>query len=116
MRHAAQAVSLLLLLVSTAACGMKTAPDPGKPTDPKTTVEVWNQNAVDFNLYVRSPTQRVRLGLATTGTRTFVVPAHLLTTTNMLRFELDPVGAKAQVISEEVQVREGDHIQLTIPH
>jgi hypothetical protein len=61
-------------------------------------------------------THRIRLGLVTgMSERTFVIPPHLVINQGALRFLADPIGSN-QVAStqEELQVREGDALSLTI--
>ncbi|WNG37378.1 hypothetical protein F0U60_29545 [Archangium minus] len=108
-------VQVLVLLVAFASCTPKAALDPTQPPPPKTTVQVWNQNPIDMTLYVTNRTHRVRLGLVPgSSTRTFVVPPHLLLSTNWLGFQADPIGAQGVSSSEELQVHPGDQVGLTL--
>ncbi|HEX8698441.1 MAG TPA: hypothetical protein VF815_06380 [Myxococcaceae bacterium] len=85
---------------------------------PATTVEVRNLRAVDCNLYVRTSTHRIRLGMAPAKTtRYFVIPAHVVGEKNMVRFELDTIGSDRRSFSEDgLPVSAGQQLSLTINH
>jgi hypothetical protein len=111
-------VTLLLLIASAAACGgVRTKEEPAGAPHP-TTVEVRNLRPVDLNLYVRTGTHRIRLGMAPgKATRFFIIPAHVVGEKNMLRFELDTIGSDRRSFSEEaLPVHAGAQISLTIYH
>jgi type IV pilus biogenesis protein CpaD/CtpE len=103
----AAAVALL------AACAsMRNAP---ASTRPQTTLKVDNQAYLDMTIYVMRGEERVRLGLAPgASTSNFVIPGDLLQSTT-IRFVADPIGSSRASISEEVSVREGDHVAMQIP-
>jgi len=114
-----QALPLLLLLGCAAACGgVRTVEDSNLPPRPMTTVEVRNLRPIDFNLYVRTGTHRVRLGTAPgKTTRFFVIPAHVVGEKNMLRFELDTIGSDRRTFNEDVlPVNAGEQVLVTINH
>lgn len=81
-------------------------------------MEVRNLRPVDLNLYVRTGTHRVRLGMAPgKTTRFFVIPAHVVGDQNMIRFELDPVGSDRRSFNEDLlPVHAGERVSLTINH
>ncbi|PTL78991.1 hypothetical protein [Vitiosangium sp. GDMCC 1.1324] len=115
MRHAVQVLSLLALFAAAASCASTVPLDPSQPESPVTTVQVWNQNPVDMTLYVTNGIHRIRLGLVPgPGTRTFVLPPHLLLSTNWLGFQADPIGADGLSVSEKIQVHPGDRVGLTL--
>jgi hypothetical protein len=95
---------------------VRTTEDPTRPPPPTTTVEVRNLKPIDLNLYVRTGTHRLRLGMAPgRTTRFFVIPAHVLGEQNLLRFELDTIGSDRRSFSEDaLSVRAGEQVSLTI--
>jgi hypothetical protein len=115
--RAVQLLPLFLLVSSVISCStVQTQQDPSQPPRPKTTVEVRNQKPVDFNMYVLDGTHRIRLGLVPgMSSRTFTIPAHLVNEQGSLRFQADTIGSDAVLASdEELAVREGDTVSLTI--
>ena len=100
--------------VAAFACGpMRTSP---LSTQSQTTVKVDNQAYLDMTIYVMRGAERVRLGLASgASTSTFVIPADVMLGTSTLRFVADPIGSSRASISEEVNVRPGDQVQMQIP-
>lgn len=117
MRHAVPRLLLLVLLATAAACSLKASRDPAQPPPLETKVVVRNQKHVDMTLYVLSGTQRVRLGLVPgLGTRTFTIPPHLLSSSPMLRFGFDVIGDSGMRVSEEVQLSEGEQLELSVPY
>jgi hypothetical protein len=114
-----QALPLLLLLSSAAACGgVRTVENSTLPPHPTTTVEVRNLRPTDINLYVRTGTHRIRLGTAPgKTTRFFVIPAHVVGEKNLIRFELDTIGSDRRTLSEDVlPVNAGEQVLVTINH
>jgi multidrug efflux pump subunit AcrA (membrane-fusion protein) len=108
---------VLLLALSVAACGGRRARGPAPPDPPRTTVRVQNQNFLDMNVYVLNGSQRVRLGTVSgVSTRVFTIPSNLVFGMASLRFMADPVGSSQAPISQEISVRAGDQVQLTIPN
>lgn len=79
-------------------------------------VQVENRGFTDMVIYATNGGQRVRLGLATgTSTKTFTVPRYLTTGAGPIRFLADPIGGNRTPVSEEITVRPGDLVTLTIP-
>ena len=79
-------------------------------------VQVENQGFTDMVIYAISGGQRVRLVLATGhSTKTFTVPRYLTTGAGPIRFLADPIGGDRTPVSEEMSVRPGDLVTLTIP-
>ena len=117
MRRALSTVLLLALVLALAGCGGRRARGPAPPAGPRTTVRVENQNFLDMNVYVLNGTQRVRLGTVSgVSTRVLTIPSNLVFGTATLRFMLDPVGSTRSPISQEISVRAGDQVVLTIPN
>jgi hypothetical protein len=79
-------------------------------------VQVENQGFTDMVVYAINGGQRVRLGLATgNSTKTFTLPRYLTTGAGAIRFLADPIGGNRTPVSEEMTVRPGDLVTLTIP-
>ncbi|AGC44985.1 hypothetical protein MYSTI_03679 [Myxococcus stipitatus DSM 14675] len=127
MRTRSAAPVLMLVLASVlAACGgaHAAASDPSKPPPPKTTVAVDSRKTVDVNLYVLSGVRRVRLGLVPgMSTRSFVIPADLVGTSERLRFAVEiigtlghkTIGSERRFESEQdLPARPGDELNLTL--
>lgn len=77
-------------------------------------VEVTNHNPLDVNVYAVSGSQTIRLGMVTTnGTSTFEVPVGL-SPARGLRLLVDPIGARAGFLTDEVVPIPGDVVQLVI--
>jgi hypothetical protein len=115
MRPAIQVLSLLVPLVASASCTFTAALDPTLAQAPETTVQVWNQDTVDMTLYATNGVHRIRLGLVPgSSTRTFTLPPHLLTSTNWISVQADPIGDTGLSISERFQVHPGDRVGLTL--
>jgi hypothetical protein len=107
------------LALALPACARHPRPDDTAPqneaTAPKTTVQVTNQNFYDMNLYVVRFGQRMRLGTATGNgtTSTFTFPSQWVTS-GPVRFLAAPIGANAREFTQEIDVRPGDVVSLTI--
>jgi hypothetical protein len=79
-------------------------------------LQVKNQGFSDMVIYAVSGAQRVRLGLATgNSTKSFTIPTYLTRGAGPLRFLADPIGSNRTPVSEEMSVRPGDIVTLTIP-
>jgi hypothetical protein len=77
-------------------------------------VRITNRNFYDMNLYVVRFGQRQRLGTVTgNSTRTFELPAAWVST-GPVRFLASPIGGTGREFSEELNVRPGDVVGLTI--
>jgi hypothetical protein len=81
------------------------------------TLEVRNQSFSDMRIYaIRSGAERVRLGVVNgNSTGTLVIPGYLIAGLPSIRFLADPIGGNRTPVSEEISVRAGDLVQLTIP-
>lgn len=103
------------LSLTVVACSHRKGPQ--TYTKPEaTTVRVENQGFTDMDIFVLSSGQRIRLGLATgNSTTTFTIPAYLVGGLTPLRFLADPVGGSRTPVSDEITVKPGDQVVLTIP-
>jgi hypothetical protein len=70
-----------------------------------------------MTVYVLSGGQRIRLGQATGSSKSkFTIPSYLIGYgIQPLRFLADPIGGNRLPISEEINVKAGDEVILTIP-
>jgi hypothetical protein len=114
--RAVQTLSSLLWLLAVACSGAQASRELSTSERPTTTIQVRNQKPLDFTLYVVDGTRRIRLGMVTgMSERTFVIPPHMVIDQGFLRFQADPIGSDHVVgTNEELQVREGDALSLTI--
>lgn len=103
------------MVVVLTACAGRTQDTAVEPEGPAV-VEVENQGFTDMVIYAISGGQRVRLGMATgNSTKTFTVPRYLTAGAGPIRFLADPIGGNRTPVSEEMSVRPGDVVTLTIP-
>jgi len=118
-RHGRRLLAALLPAVLAAApitaCRSKPpeAPAPNAPT----TVRVENQGFPDMDIYVLDQSgTRQRLGTVTgSSTQVLTIPSNLVFGGATLRFIADPVGARRAPVSDQIAVRPGDQVVLTIP-
>lgn len=100
------------MVMACAGRSQDTAPEPSSAA----MVQVENQGFADMVIYAVSGGQRIRLGLATgNSTKTFTIPRQLLSGAGPIRFLADPIGGSRTPVSEEMSVRPGDVVTLTIP-
>ncbi|MEP7227972.1 MAG: hypothetical protein ABI785_11460 [Gemmatimonadales bacterium] len=105
-------ICMLAILTACAPRAEETSPEP----EGEAQVQVQNQGFADMVVYAISGGQRVRLGLATgNSTKTFSVPRYLTAGAGPIRFLADPIGGNRTPVSEEMTVRPGDVVTLTIP-
>jgi hypothetical protein len=79
-------------------------------------LQVENRGFADMVIYAISGAQRLRLGLANgNSTKSFTIPVTLIRGAGPLRFLADPIGGSRSPVSEEMAVRPGDIVTLTIP-
>jgi hypothetical protein len=107
--------ALFLLTLLSTAC--RHAAKPGTPEpEAETTVKVQNQNLFDMTVYVVRDQERIRLGVVPGfSTHLFTLRRSIVGTATQLRFELYPIGGRAQPRSETITVIPGDAIELIIP-
>ena len=100
-------------LVATACTGSRKRPSPPRE---RTVLVVDNRGYADMTLYVVVGTRRTRVGIAG-GLKTteLTIPPYTLGSGGSLAFVADPIGGKRQSFSQEIYVREGERITLTIP-
>ena len=80
-------------------------------------MRVDNQGFADMTIYALRGGERIRLGLAVgNSTTSLTIPAYLASgAAGPLRFLADPVGGSRAPVSEELIVRPGEVVTLTIP-
>ena len=111
----------IVLTLSIAACAKtattSTNANASAETIEPTYVKVENRSFTDMNIYViRSAGQRIRLGMVSGASNaTFQIPQGLLFGTTALRFLADPIGSSRTPVSDEIGIRPGDTVTLTIP-
>ena len=100
------------LLAGGCAYGNTTMPDAvlegAEVDDDRTLIRVTNNNWADMTIYlVRSGSQR-RLGTVTSQTtRTFVVPAYMMSSSNRVHLMADPIGSSRTVTSAPLLINSG---------
>lgn len=119
MTSAVRGSLVVMLALALAACATHPAPDDAPhPADanaaPKAAVHVTNRNFYDMNLYVVRFGQRQRLGTVPgNSSRAFELPAAWITN-GPVRFLAAPIGGAGREFSEELSLRPGDVVGLTI--
>ena len=110
-----QLSSALVLAAFTAAACHRGAVAPINP-QAEVAVSVENQNFLDMNVFLIRGGQRIRLGMVPGLTSSILmVRPELIGYGTELRFELHPIGGRANPVSETITVHPGDVIHLTIP-
>lgn len=85
------------------------------PADPATTVEVFNNNWMDINVYAVRAGARIRLGTVESMSRqTFRLPASTITTAGMIRLLADPIGSRRSHVTDGIVVQQGDRISWNL--
>jgi hypothetical protein len=107
--------SQVIALVILAACGGRPAESSPNP-EGQAMLQVENRSFSDMVIYAVDGAQRIRLGMATgNSTKSFALPTYLVRSGGPLRFLADPIGGNRTPVSEEMTVRPGDVVTLTIP-
>jgi hypothetical protein len=117
VRNVILLICTALCCVSVGGCSHRAQPATGEAgAREKATVRVVNQGFPDMNIYVLSSGQRIRLGTVTgNSSSTLTIPDYLVGGLTPLRFLASPVGGVRAPVSEEITVRPGDEVVLTIP-
>jgi len=102
-------------LVAPAGCATGAGGPPAQDPLQETTVEVTNHNWNTIHAYVMAGGARYSLGMVTTTrTQRFIIPAMAVSSGRNLIFLALPIGSSLAYVSEEVIVRAGDAVQVTI--
>jgi hypothetical protein len=106
----------MLIGASVGACHRAPPASGERDLRAKTTVRVVNQGFPDMDIFALSSGQRIRLGMATGNTTTtLAIPQYLVGGLTPIRFLASPVGGVGNPVSEEITVKPGDQVVLTIP-
>ena len=104
----------IVLLVAGCAHRPRVGDEPTPQAE--TALKVENQNFLDMDVYVRRQGQRIRVGTVPgLTTQTFMLRPDIVGNVSELQFEMHPIGARQNPISERITVHPGDVIELTIP-
>lgn len=102
----------IMLLFLTGCHSRKNEGKP--PVERGAAVLVDNQDFSDMNIYIVRSGQRYRLGMVPGfGKRLFPIKPDFLTAST-LSFQADPVGGRAAPVTQEIEVRPGEEVVLTI--
>jgi hypothetical protein len=105
----------LIALLAVAGCRSQSGRAPPVQR-PETFVEVENRSMLDMTVYVVRSSERRRLGLVNAlSTQVLAIPSGFVEGLGVLRFIADPIGGNRTPVSEEIVVRHGDVVRLTIP-
>jgi hypothetical protein len=108
--------ALLPAVVFLAVACSRSPQTQADPATARTTLRVENQSFLDMNIYVLRGSERIRLGTATgSSTTVLTIPRMVVPASTSLRFLADPIGGARAPVSDELTVRPGDEVTLTIP-
>ncbi len=80
------------------------------------TVRIENQSFNDYTIYVVRSGMRMRIGRSTANRTTeLTIPRSVVGLASPVSFIADPIGARRAPVSQEIVVRPGDIVTLTIP-
>ena len=114
MRNRVLQVATALSIAALPACSHAPEPDTSGPPPKHTVLQVVNRNFYDFTIYLARFGDRVRLGTATgSRTTTFEFPSQFVQN-GTVRFEAHPIGGTGSARTEELTVRPGDVVSVTI--
>jgi len=69
-----------------------------------------------MNVFVLLHSQRIRLGTVPgLSSQVFTIPAYMVRSSPQLQFELHPIGGRGNPRTENISVRPGDEVELTVP-
>lgn len=106
------AVLIALFVLFTGCFSKSEIPD--EKATPGASVEVDNRDWPDVTIYIIKNGTKYRLGeVSGYSRRVFPIEPHFLNAPT-LQFQADPVGSTAQPISQEIEVRPGEEVVLTI--
>lgn len=116
IRTLALTVATGLSLTACASTGNGDRPTRTLPYEPEpTTVVVENNNWHDMRVFAVSGGVRHRLGTVTSmNTRRYRIPHHLTARSRGLRIFVDPIGGSGSFMSEQVQVYDGQEVNMSV--
>ena len=104
---------VVLALTLFAAC---TSTKEQIDASPGAQITVQNDNVLDMTVYALRGTERIRLGMITSGNKkVFTLKHHVVVNTPVIRFIADPVGSARSILIDELPVFPGNEIVLWIP-
>jgi hypothetical protein len=110
MREARKLAVLLVAGVVLAGCHQR----PGTPVEP-TYVEVDNRGFADMDIFVVDVGRKVRIGFAPGNHKSKMqIPPGVVGPGRSLSFLADPVGGNRQAVSQDLYIRRGETVTLTI--
>ena len=82
----------------------------------RTVLLVDNQGYYDMTVYIVAGARRQRVGIAGGLKKTeLTIPPHMLGVAGPISFVADPIGETRTSFSQEIYVRAGERVTLTIP-
>jgi hypothetical protein len=113
--RACSPILLLALPLAVLACHH----GPPAPVNPRAEVAVTvdNENFSDMEVFlIRAGVQRIRIGMVPGLSKAvLMVRPELVSIGGDIQFEVHPIGARGNAISERMSAHPGDVIHLTIP-
>lgn len=114
MRHLFRSVGVAAAALALVVCHPN-GPKPGSNSQ-EAVVQVVNQSLYNVDVTVLAAGARKRLGIAPpNATRTFTIPAYLVSVGQQMRFIAVPQGSPQQPVTDAVVVNPGEMVSLTIP-
>lgn len=111
-------IAVLAIGVTTAGCapaGNSYRSTPSPEGRKATTVAVENNNWATMTVYAMRGASRHRLGMVTSMNKArFRIPSSLMAGGQELRLMADPIGSSQVYVTEAIQVRPGERVELTL--
>jgi hypothetical protein len=115
-RPAVSLAAALVAFLALAGCRSTREGAPPPEARAESFVRVDNRSMLDMTVYVLRGGERRRLGLVNAlSSQMLTIPSVVIGGSGVVRFLADPIGANRTPVSEEIVVRHGDVVQLTIP-
>ncbi|MBA2688244.1 MAG: hypothetical protein H0U64_09105 [Gemmatimonadaceae bacterium] len=106
-------IALVFALVLVGACRHDPTPATNQPP---TTLRVENRAFLDMTVYIVRGSASHRLGNAGGNSTTILkIPDRFLFGPTSLRFQVRPIAARREPVSEEILVTPGDEVSIVIP-
>lgn len=115
MNTSSRIATIVVLALGVSFCSRMAPTGTAEPTE-QTVLVVDNQSTLQVTVYVLRDSQRQRIGVANALTSTRLrIPDNLVFGPTSLRFEVHPLGSRAEPISEQITVSPGTEVRLIIP-
>ena len=106
----------VLALTLLAACTSTKEQTEYSPRARGAQITVQNDNVLDMTIYALRGTERIRLGMITSGNRkVFTLKDHVVVNAPVIRFVADPIGSARSIVIDELPVFPGNEIVLWVP-